>query len=60
MVNHLKIPVFIRDKRDKISQNREINVNNEKNFIDMEIEKTLTELKELLSEKKFSRKLSLR
>ena len=50
-----KSQFFIRDKRDKISQNREINVNNEKNFIDMEIEKTLTELKELLSEKKFSK-----
>ena len=50
-----KAQVFINDKRDKISQNNNLNVNNEKNFIDMEIEKTLSELKELLSEKKFSK-----
>ena len=50
-----KAQVFINDKRDKISQNNNLNVNNEKNFIDMEMEKTLNELKELLSEKKFSK-----
>ena len=50
-----KSHVFINDKRDKISQNNNLNVNNEKNFIDMEMEKTLNELKELLSEKKFSK-----
>jgi len=47
--------VFISDKRDKISQNRNLNVNNEKNIIDMELENTLNELKDLLSEKKFSK-----
>ena len=47
--------VFISDKRDKISQNSNLNVNNEKNIIDMELEKTLNELKDLLSEKKFSK-----
>ena len=50
-----KEEVFINDKRDKISQNNNLNVNHEKNFIDMEMEKTLNELKELLSEKKFSK-----
>jgi hypothetical protein len=47
--------VFISDKRDKISQNSNLNVNNEKNIIDMELEKTLNELKDLLGEKKFSK-----
>jgi hypothetical protein len=47
--------VFISDKRDKISQNSNLNVNNEKNIIDMELENTLNELKDLLSEKKFSK-----
>jgi hypothetical protein len=50
-----KAQVFINDKRDKISQNNNLNVNNQKNIIDMEMEKTLNELKELLSEKKFSK-----
>jgi hypothetical protein len=49
------VKVFISDKRDKISQNSNLNVNNEKNIIDMELEKTLNELKDLLSEKKFSK-----
>ena len=47
--------VFINDKRDKISQNNKINVNIEKDIIAMEIEKTISELKELLNEKKFSK-----
>ena len=47
--------VFINDKRDKISQNNNLNVNNQKNIIDMELEKTLNELKDLLNEKKFSK-----
>ena len=50
-----KPQVFIKDKRDKIAQNNKLNVNNQKNFINMEMEKTLNELKELLSEKKFSK-----
>jgi hypothetical protein len=53
--NPSKTQVFINDKRDKISQNNKLNVNNQKNFINMEMEKTLNELKELLSEKKFSK-----
>ncbi len=48
-------PIFINDKRDKISQNNNLNVNNQKNIIDMELEQTLNELKELLNEKKFSK-----
>ena len=47
--------VFIKDKRDKISQNNKINVNIEKDIIAMEIENTISELKELLNEKKFSK-----
>ena len=50
-----KSEVFINDKRDKISQNNNLNVNNQKNIIDMELEQTLNELKDLLSEKKFSK-----
>jgi hypothetical protein len=50
-----KSEVFINDKRDKISQNNNLNVNNKKNIIDMELEQTLNELKDLLSEKKFSK-----
>tara|TARA_R100001129_G_scaffold68634_2_gene46844 strand:+ start:3444 stop:4934 length:1491 start_codon:yes stop_codon:yes gene_type:complete len=50
-----KTKVFINDKRDKISQNNNLNVNNQKNIIDMELEQTLNELKDLLSEKKFSK-----
>ena len=49
------LQVFINDKRDKISQNNNLNVNNQKNIIDMELEQTLNELKDLLSEKKFSK-----
>ena len=47
--------VFINDKRDKISENNNLNVNNQKNIIDMELEQTLNELKDLLNEKKFSK-----
>jgi|TARA_R110002012_G_scaffold6871_5_gene32781 hypothetical protein len=47
--------IFINDKRDKISQNLNLNVNNEKDINAMEIEKTISELKELLNEKKFSK-----
>ena len=50
-----KTKVFINDKRDKISQNNNLNVNNQKNIIDMELEQTLNELKDLLNEKKFSK-----
>ena len=50
-----KTQIFINDKRDKISQNNNLNVNNEKNIIDMELENTLKELKDLLNEKKFSK-----
>jgi uncharacterized protein Smg (DUF494 family) len=46
---------FINDKRDKISQNNKINVNTKKDIIAMEIENTISELKELLNEKKFSK-----
>jgi len=53
--NPPKPQVLIKDKRDKIAQNNDLNVNNEKNSINMEMEKTLNELKELLSEKKFSK-----
>ena len=47
--------IFINDKRDKISQNLNLNVKNEKDINAMEIEKTISELKELLNEKKFSK-----
>jgi hypothetical protein len=47
--------VFINDKRDKISQNNKVNVNIEKDIIAMELENTISELKELLNEKKFSK-----
>ena len=50
-----KNKIFINDKRDKISQNNNLNVNNQKNIIDMELEQTLKELKDLLNEKKFSK-----
>ena len=50
-----KTKIFINDKRDKISQNNNLNVNTQKNIIDMELEKTLNELKDLLNEKKFSK-----
>ena len=50
-----KPQVFINDERDKISQNNSLNVISEKNFNNMEMEQTLNELKELLSEKKFSK-----
>ena len=46
---------FINDKRDKISQNKDFNVNEKKDIIAMEIEQTISELKELLNEKKFSK-----
>jgi len=46
---------FINDKRDKISQNNKINVNTKKDIIAMEIENTISELKELLNEKKFNK-----
>ena len=48
-------PAFINDKRDKISQNNKINVNTKKDIIAMEIENTISELKELLNEKKFNK-----
>lgn len=50
-----KTQIFINDKRDKISQNNNLNVNTQKNIIDMELENTLNELKDLLNEKKFSK-----
>ena len=46
--------LFIKDERDKISQNKDFNVNEKKNIIAMEIENSILELKELLAEKKFS------
>jgi hypothetical protein len=46
--------LFINDKRDKISQNKDFNVNEKKDIIAMEIENSILELKELLAEKKFS------
>ena len=45
-----KTQIFINDKRDKISQNNNLNVNTQKNIIDMELENTLNELKDLLRE----------
>ena len=48
-------PIFINDKRDKISQKKNLNVNNEKDINAMELENTISELKELLNEKKFSK-----
>ena len=50
-----KSTIFINDKRDKISQNNKLNVNNEKDINAMELENTISELKELLNEKKFSK-----
>jgi phage shock protein A len=47
--------IFINDKRDKISQKKNLNVNNEKDINAMELENTISELKELLNEKKFSK-----
>jgi len=47
--------IFINDKRDKISQNLNLNVNNQKDIHAMELENTISELKELLNEKKFSK-----
>jgi len=47
--------VFINDKRDNISQKINLNVNTTKDINAMEIEKTISELKELLNEKKFSK-----
>jgi hypothetical protein len=47
--------IFINDKRDKISQKNNLNVNNEKDINAMELENTISELKELLNEKKFSK-----
>jgi len=47
--------VFINDKRDNISQKINLNVNTTKDTNAMEIEKTISELKELLNEKKFSK-----
>ena len=47
--------IFINDKRDKISQNNNLNVKDEKDINAMELEKTISELKELLNEKKFSK-----
>jgi uncharacterized protein Smg (DUF494 family) len=47
--------VFINDKRDNISQKINLNVNTKKDINAMEIEQTISELKELLNEKKFSK-----
>ena len=47
--------IFINDKRDNISQKINLNVNNKKDINAMEIEQTISELKELLHEKKFSK-----
>ena len=47
--------IFMNDNRDKIAQKLNLNVNNEKDINAMEIEKTISELKELLNEKKFSK-----
>ena len=47
--------IFINDKRDKISQKKNLNVNNEKDINAMELENTISELKQLLDEKKFSK-----
>ena len=47
--------IFINDKRDNISQKINLNVNNKKDINAMEIEQTISELKELLNEKKFSK-----
>jgi predicted phage tail protein len=47
--------IVIRDKRDKnISQSKKTNVNLKKNKNSMEIENVISELKDLLGEKKFS------
>ena len=54
MKNKEENPVVIRDKRDKnISQSEKNNVNLKKNN-SMELEKVISELKDLLGEKKFS------
>jgi len=54
MRNEKKDPVTIRDKRDKnISQSKKTNVNLKKNN-SMELENVISELKDLLTEKKFS------
>ena len=47
--------VFINDKRDNISQKINLNVNTKKDINAMELEQTISELKELLNEKKFSK-----
>tara|TARA_R110001583_G_scaffold42508_5_gene135072 strand:- start:191 stop:1681 length:1491 start_codon:yes stop_codon:yes gene_type:complete len=47
--------IFINDRRDNISQNTNLNVNTRKDINAMEIEQTISELKELLNEKKFSK-----
>jgi len=47
--------IFINDKRDNISQKINLNVNKQKDINAMEIEQTISELKELLNEKKFSK-----
>jgi uncharacterized protein Smg (DUF494 family) len=47
--------VFINDKRDNISQKINLNVKPKKDINAMEIEQTISELKELLNEKKFSK-----
>jgi uncharacterized protein Smg (DUF494 family) len=47
--------VIINDKRDNISQNFNLNVKPKKDINAMEIEQTISELKELLNEKKFSK-----
>ena len=47
--------IFINDKRDNISQKINLNVKPKKDINAMEIEKTISELKELLTEKKFSK-----
>ena len=47
--------IFINDKRDNISQKINLNVKPKKDINAMEIEQTISELKELLNEKKFSK-----
>ena len=54
MKNEQPQPITIRDKRDKnISQSKKTNVNLKKNN-SMELENVISELKDLLTEKKFS------
>jgi len=56
MKSETENPVVIRDKRDKnISQSKKTNVNLKKNN-SMELENVISELKDLLTEKKFSQK----